>query len=116
MRRAGDKAFGADQRRSNNGMRRANSEKNRNMIVSNLEWSGNEFMEKLPECQPKVKAHMSVMTTAMESWGTHLTRAEEKNLVKDLHTGGLADTGAHWTRMSAWASLNRCRRAYQRRG
>ena len=37
MRRAEDKAFGADPRKSNNGMRRANGEKNRNMIVSILE-------------------------------------------------------------------------------
>ena len=37
LRRAEDKAYGADLRRSNTGMRRANGEKNRNKIVSNLE-------------------------------------------------------------------------------
>ena len=50
--------------------------------------------KKLPERQCKVKANMSVMTEATASFGSHLTRAEEKKLVKDLHTRELAETGA----------------------
>ena len=93
-RRAGDRAYRTDLRRSNNGMRRANRVKDRNVIVSNLEWSGHEFVERPPEKQPKMKASMSVMTEAMKPFGTKLSRAEERNLVKDLDTSGLADTGA----------------------
>merc|ERR1712082_8307 len=93
-RKSGDKAYGTNLRKSNNGMRRANGVKDRNTIVSNLEWTGHEFVERPPEKQPKLKASMSVMTEAMKPWGTKLSRAEEKNLVKDLDTNGLADTGA----------------------
>merc|ERR1712239_102846 len=94
LRKAGDKSYGTELRKSNNGMRRANRVKGRNTIVSNLEWTGHEFVERPPEKQPKLKASMSVMTEAMKPFGTKLSRAEEKNLVKDLDTSGLADSGA----------------------
>ena len=62
LRRSEDKAYGRDLRRSNNAMRRVKGEKDRNIIVSNLERSGHEFVERRPEKQPRVKASMSVMT------------------------------------------------------
>merc|ERR1712237_153866 len=51
LRKAGDKAFGTNLRKSNNGMRRANGVQGPNTIVSNLEWSGHEFVEWPPEKQ-----------------------------------------------------------------
>ena len=45
LRRAGDKSYGTELRKPNNGMRQANGVKDRNTIVSNLEWSGHEFVE-----------------------------------------------------------------------
>ena len=47
-------------------MRRVKGEKDRNIIVSNLEWSGHKFVERRPEKQPRVKATMSVMKEAMK--------------------------------------------------
>ena len=75
-------------------MRQVNGMKDRNIIISNLEWSGHEFVERRPEKQPRVKATMSVMTEAMKPFGSKLTKGEDKKLVKDLLCSGLAGTGA----------------------
>ena len=68
--------------------------KGRNIIMSNLEWVGNEFLEKPPESQPKMKANMSIMTEAMKKFRSNLSKIEERKLVKDLNIAGLSDTGA----------------------
>ena len=49
LRTISDKAYAKDLRKSINGMRQVNHVKGRNTIMSNLEWLGNEFLEKPPE-------------------------------------------------------------------
>ena len=56
MRKAEDKCYAADLRKSNNGMRR----------VSGV---NGEFMERPPEPQPKMKAKMNIMHEAMKKFG-----------------------------------------------
>ena len=68
--------------------------KGRNTIMSHLEWVGNEFLEKPPESQPKVKANMCIMTEVMKKFRSNLSKFEERKLKNDLDIAGLTNTGA----------------------